>query len=286
MIQRRRCHFPLAPIAVLASALASPIALAQTGRPVEGLRPAATTAYPFTLTDFAASGSGCPTLTAVRVVEARPGASSVAFLFSSFATEGRPAQGERALFDDNRCSISFELAPKDGYQVGLVGIRTRGFADVLSPRDTRLGLNNVGRLERTYFWSSTSGTTGFTFPTRSTALVETLSPFLLEDDVPEIRYADCGAPVAGRADLRIAVSGAYNFISLNNADRSSGLTFNLTTRACSANTPKADPAVVAVNGPGTLRNACALAGIGTNARTKVCYGTNGEVTSITPDPDF
>ncbi|MET0594578.1 MAG: DUF4360 domain-containing protein [Polyangiaceae bacterium] len=285
MTQRRRCDFPLVPIAVLASTLAAPIALAQTGRPVQGLHPAPSPP-PFALTDFAASGSGCPALSAVRVVEARPGASTVAFLFSSFATEGRRADGDRALFDDSRCNISFELTPKEGYQVGLVNIRARGFADVLSPRDTRLGLNNVGRFERSYFWSSTTGTTGFTFPTRSTALVETLSPFLLEDDVPEIRYADCGAQVVGRADLRVAVSGAYNVISLNNADRSSGLTFNLTTRACSANTPRADPAVVAVNGPGTLRNACALAGIGTNARTKVCYGENGEIVSTTPDPNF
>ena len=286
MTQRRRCHFVLAQATVLASAIVvGPTAFAQSGRPPQGLHGESATP-PFTLTDFAAGGSGCPALSAIRVVEARRGASSVSFLFSSFATEGKVAQGNRAHYDDSRCNVSFELTPKSGYQVGLVNIRARGFADVLSPRDTRTGLNNVGRFERTYFWSSAAGTTGFTFPTRSAALVETLSPFLLEDDVPEIRYADCGAQVVGRADLRVAVSGAYNVISLNNADRSSGLTFNLTTRACSANTPRADPAVVAVSGPGTLRNACALAGIGTNARTKVCYGANGEIVSTTPDPNF
>lgn len=233
-----------------------------------------------------AAGEGCPTGSLSPVVKADGGASSVELRFASFASEGRAPRGDQASTEGRLCSVTLELEPRSGYQIGLVGIRTRVFADVLGPRNTRLGLNNVGKLDRSYFFGAANTSSGYSFPIRTTYLTETLSTFLIEDEAPlPIRFADCNAPVVARSYLRLSVSGEYNVISLKSTDRNAGLTFDLMTRACSGE-ERVDPTIVKVASAGMPKNVCLLDGVGSNARTKVCYGANGEIVSRELDRHF
>jgi hypothetical protein len=226
-----------------------------------------------------AVGEGCPAGSLAPIVKADGGASSVELRFTSFASEGRPPRGDRASIDGQLCSFTLELEPRSGYQIGLAGIRTRVFADVLGPRNTRLGLNNVAQLDRTYFFGTANTAGGTSFPIRTTYLTETLRTFLIEDEVPgPVRFSDCNAKVLARSYLRLSVSGEYNVISLKSADRDAGLTFDLMTRACAGSEP-VDATVVKVARAGTAKNVCLLDGVGSSARTKICYGANGEVVS-------
>jgi hypothetical protein len=233
-----------------------------------------------------AAGEGCPAGSLAPMVKAEGGASSVELRFASFASEGRAPRGDQASAQGRMCSFTVELEPRKGYQIGLVGIRTRVFADVLGPRNTRVGLNNVAKLDRSYFFSAANATSGYSFPIRTTYLTETLNTFLIEDEAPgPVRFADCNTPVIARSYLRLSVSGEYNVISLKSADRDAGLTFDLMTRACAGH-ERIDTKIVNVASTGTPKNVCLLDGVGSNARTKVCYDANGEVVSRDADRQF
>jgi hypothetical protein len=60
-------------------------------------------------------------------------------------------------------------------------------------------------------------------------------------------------------------------------------------RPCTATEPQASAGIVELatgERRALIKNACVLRGVGTPARTEVCYGPSGEVLSSKPDPNL
>jgi len=270
-MKRQRSLIPLAAV-LMSTALAAPAA-AQA---------------PFTIENVAVAGTGCDdSTTSIRTSE-QGRSQQLSVRFRDFNAQGRPA----VVLDDGQrravpgvagCQIAALLTPAPGFQVALVDIELRGQANVSGPRDTDLGLNNVARVSREYFFNAPGGNV---LPILTTRIANTRGPFSITDDFRLLTFAGCNASVIARASLNLVVTGEGNSASIRRLNESSTVRFGFAARPCDGNAPDQGPVLL----PGdrasvpTYRSVCILEG--DDPRLQVCYGRSGRAYSADFDPDL
>jgi len=235
-----------------------------------------------------ASGSGCPSETVSAIVQQQGGAHALTLLFSAFTARGRSPFFGRARGDLKTCQIAVELTPAAGHQIMLANIQTRGSVDVLGPRDTRAGVNNAVRIQREFVFDAGDGS-GFRFPLLETYLVNSSGSYTIEERTRGFSYGRCNATATARAWLTLQVTGDDNQGEISSIDENAAPRINLLMRPCTDTEPPASAGIVDI-APGEqrelIKNACALRGVGTQARMEVCYGRSGEFLSSRADPNL
>ena len=166
-------------------------------------------------------GTGCPAGSAA--VALSPDAKSVSILFDQFVTEAGGSTG-RSL-DRKTCNIAVPVHVPSGYSVSIFQIDYRGFNSL------PYGAYSVFSVE--YFFA---GTQGPTYQKRFDGHLE--SNYLLHNQVAASAYAwsDCGSSVILRANtgMMVKTNGQKQsaMSTVDSADISSGLLFNLQWRRC------------------------------------------------------
>jgi hypothetical protein len=233
---------------------------------------------------FTAAGTGCPAGTTSAVAQEQNGVQALAVLFNAFAAEGASPVSGRARGELKTCNLAVTIEPLQGYQLALANIETRGSVDVFGRRDTTRGVNNAVAVSREFFFNSADNLYGFRFPILDTYLVNSSSNYTIQENTTgTVTYGPCNARFIARGRLSLNVTGASNYGDISAIDQNSSLRFNILARACTGTTPP--PGIQDITGENraTIKNACALRGVGTGSRTEVCYGANGEVLSTRPD---
>jgi len=250
---------------------------------------------PFSVNQVTVVGRGCPRGSFAVLALNDPDTQALSVLFSALAVEGKApvvmGNGrDRVAPVATGCQILADITPRPGAQIALVNVRTSGFVDVFGPRDTDIGLNNIVRIERRYFFNTLAGDSRpREFLERATRIVESSGPYTIGDDaMPILSFAGCNARVRARIALRLAVHGELNYGDIGAIDQNSTVQFAFRARRCTGNEPSREPTVgpVRLAPPSNLRNVCVLEGDEpTGQRMKVCYDSLGNVSSREIDPD-
>jgi hypothetical protein len=236
---------------------------------------------PFTVTGLIANGSGGPSGTVDALASSGDGTQALTILFSDFNSVGRAATGGRAMGTTETCNIAINLQPLQGFQVSLINIETRGFADVLGPQNTSRGINNAVRVSREYFFND-ANSNGYRFPLLDTYIVNTSAGYTIQEDTIGLAtFSDCNARIIARARMMLTTTGANNTGSIDSVDQNSQLKFNFRTRRCSSNDPKGNSVIIDVDGlddRAKVKNACVLRGVRNNTGGReICYDEQGDI---------
>jgi hypothetical protein len=236
---------------------------------------------PFKINSLAIGGTGCPDGSFSTRSSAQGGEQQLTIRFRDFDVQG----GSPVLVDGKRradtnfatCNVAANITPAPGFQIALVDVDIRGNVDVQGRRDTELGLNNVARIEREYFFNE-PGALGDADTLRATRIVNSDGNYSISDNFAFLTYARCNQSVLARTRLTLSVAGRNNFASIRVLDEEAdSIRLGFRVRRCDSG-----PTVIPIGSSETVTNACVLEGDGA-ARRKVCYDRSGKQISNTND---